>query len=123
MPPLAQIPNMQRVAIAALQQNFRVHALFDHVWRAPLAADERVVTQVPPEVITEMLGSAIDFPFSQYLEAVRIENENPAWPVAIGCAKRTHEDAIGAAVHSVRTAVSGAGGDGFGFNHFYDFWF
>src|ERR1700686_2286307 len=78
VPPLAQIPNMQRVTIAALQQNFGVHSLFDHVRRAPLAADERVISQVPPEVVTEILRSAIDFPLSQYVEALRIEDKNAA---------------------------------------------
>src|ERR1700730_10879604 len=123
VPPLAQITNMQRVTIAALQQNFGVHSLFDHVRRAPLAADERVVSQMPPEVITEILRSAIDFPLPQDVEAVRIEDENAARSVPIGRAKGAHEDAIGAAMHGVRTAVSGARGDGFGLNHLYDFWF
>src|ERR1700738_2166373 len=111
------------MTIAALQQNFGVHSLFDHVWRAPLAADERVVSQVPPEVITEILRTAIDFPLSQYVEAVRIENENAARSAPIGCAKRAHENAIGAAVHGVRTAVSRTCRDGLGLNHLYDFWF
>src|ERR1700686_3149851 len=123
MPPLAQIPNMQRVAVAALQQNFGVHSLFNHARGAPLAADERVESQMPPEVVTEILWSAIDFPLPQYVEAVRIEDENAAGPVPVWCPKRAYEDAVRATVHCVWTAVSGARRDGFGLNHLYDLWF
>src|ERR1700693_2381295 len=78
---------------------------------------------MPPEVVTEMLRPAIDLPLAQHVEAVRIENENAARPVAIGCAKRAHEDAIWTAMHGVWTAVARARCDGFGLNHLYDFWF
>ena len=40
MTPLEQIPDVQLVAVAATQQNFRIHSLLHHVGRSPFAGDE-----------------------------------------------------------------------------------
>src|SRR5439155_22400169 len=84
MPAAAQVPDMQLMPIAAGQQNLRIHSVLHHVRSAPLARDQRVEAEVPPEVVGECLGSAVDFPLAENIETVRIHHEQTAWAVAAG---------------------------------------
>ena len=60
-----QIPDMKRMAILAGKKQFPIHAVFHHGGSAPFARDHGVVTEVPPEIIREILRAAVDFPWSQ----------------------------------------------------------
>src|SRR5580704_8107352 len=118
---LAQIPHMQRMPVAALQENVRVDAVFHHARSSPLAGDHGVVTQVPPEVVRQILRATIDFPFSQNLKAVRIHDKNSARALTGSGAKRAAKNSLGTAMHGVRAAVAGAFGEDIRFNHLDDF--
>jgi hypothetical protein len=56
----AQVPDVQRVAVAAGQQRLGVEPLRDHAGRTPLARDHRVEAEVPPEVVVQVLRRRVD---------------------------------------------------------------
>src|SRR5882672_12198634 len=60
-----EIPEMQAVAISAAEQDFRNKAILECIGRAPFARHHRVVAEVPPAVITELLRPAVDLPSSE----------------------------------------------------------
>src|SRR6266446_1841364 len=108
MPPVAQVPDMNRVTVFVREQQLGDHAVFDHVRRSPFAGHRDVVAEMPPEIIRELLRPAIDFPSPEHLEALVIEQEYAARSVALGRAECADVDRIRTAMDCVRTAVSGA---------------
>ena len=108
---------MQRVAVLASQEQLRVHAALHHIRRAPLACDHRVVTEVPPEVVRQLLRSTILLPRPFDLECFGVEDEDAAGAVAVGVAQRVDVDAIRPAVRGVRAAIAGLANDFLGFDH------
>src|SRR5829696_7195784 len=115
-----EIPDMQRVAVLAAEKQLGNHAVLDHLRRAPLARDHRVVTEMPPEVIRQVLRSAIALPATLNLERLWIEHEDAAGAVAVSVAERVDVDAVGPAVHGVRTAVTGLPDDLLGLDHLHE---
>src|SRR3546814_19847336 len=55
--PPAQIPDMQLVAILAAKQQFGVEAVLAHVRLAPFSGDNGFVSEMPPQIVGEMLRS------------------------------------------------------------------
>src|SRR6185436_4956194 len=88
MTPLQQIPDMQPVAVAATQQNFRIHSVLHHAGRSPFAGDDGVESQVPPEVISKFLRATIQLPLPEDIEALVIHHENSAGTTAVGSSVR-----------------------------------
>jgi hypothetical protein len=78
MPATAQIPHVQPVAVAASHKYLGIQSPLDHVGCAPLAGDHGVVAQVPPEVVSEVLRTALDLPASQRLEGIVVHDEDAA---------------------------------------------
>ncbi len=117
---LRQIPNVQLVTVAALQQNFRIHALVHHVGRAPLAGDYGVEAQVPPEIVGQLLRAAVQFPLAHDVEAVLIHHEDSAGTVAVGRAEGARVNSLRPAMNRVRRGVAGARRQRFRLNHFDD---
>src|SRR5580704_5733378 len=108
MPPVAQIPDMNRMPILVAEQQFGHDAVFDHVRRAPFAGDGHVPSKMPPEILREPLRPAIDFPSSEHVEALVVEQEYSARPVAAWRAQRADVNRVGTAMHSMRPAVARA---------------
>src|SRR6266478_6940578 len=106
MPPVAKIPDMNRVPVFASEQQLRNHAIFDHVRRAPFAGDRDVVPEMPPEIIRELLRPAIHFPSPEHFEALVIEQEYSARSIAFGRAECADVDRIRPAMDRMRTAVT-----------------
>ena len=79
---IVEIPDVQRVAVPAGEEQLRVHAVLHHVRRAPLAGDHDVATEVPPEVVGEILGAALALPSAFDLEGLRIDHEDSTRTVA-----------------------------------------
>ncbi len=115
-----EIPEVQSTAIARTQKHFRNQAVFKGVRRAPFAGYERVISQVPPAVVGQLLRSAVDFPAPERLEAFRIQQKNPAGRATVGVPERSDIDAAWTAVHRVRTRIAGAAGNGLRFDHLDD---
>ena len=74
--------------------------------RAPLAGDHHVVPEVPPEVVGQLLRSAILLPLARDVEALVIHQEDAAGAVAVRRAERADVDGVRAAVDGVRAAVA-----------------
>src|SRR5918995_4897877 len=106
MTPAAQVPDVQLVTIAALQEYLGVEPALDHIRRAPLAGDHSVVAQVPPEVVGEVLRTPLDLPSSQRVEAFVVHDEDAARAISIGGTKSTHINALRAAMDGVGAAVA-----------------
>src|SRR5919202_98743 len=106
MAPAAQVPDVQLVTIAALQEYLGVEPALDHIRRAPLAGDHGVVAQVPPEVIGEVLRSPLYLPGPQRIEALVIHDEDASRPLPIGGTERAHVDALRPTVDGVGAAVA-----------------
>src|SRR5580704_16029825 len=107
MPPFPEIPPMESVAITTLEQNVWVQAILDHIGSAPLAGDHRVVTQMPPKVVGQILRSALDLPFPKNVETLGVHHEDATGPVPAGRSQRAPIDAVGAAMYGVRRRVTG----------------
>ena len=71
----------------------------------------RAEVEVPPEVVGELLRTAVGLPLALDREVVVVEQEHPAGAVALGVAERRHVDPVGPAVDGVRAAVAGLAGD------------
>ena len=98
-----QIPNMHLVAVSAGKKSFRIESVLDFVRSRPFTGDQCVMSEVPPEVVGQFLGSAIDFPASQNVKIEVIENENPTRTAAVRRAKGADVNAFRTAMDSVRT--------------------
>src|SRR2546422_10189353 len=105
---LGQVPDVQLMTVTALQQDVRVHAILDHLRRPPFAGDHRVVTEVPPEIVGQILWAAVELPATADLEAVVVDDEDAAGAVTGGGAEGADVDPIGAAVAGMRAAVAGS---------------
>ena len=108
---LGKVPDVELVTVTAGQQGLRDDSVLDHVRSAPLAGDRRVVTEVPPEVVSKLLRAAVQLPAALHREGVVVDDENTARPVSVGRAQRADVDSVGTAVDGVRAAVAGAIGD------------
>src|SRR5437763_609288 len=99
MTPLGQIPNVKLVAVSARQQNLRIHSLAHHVGSSPFAGEERIESEVPPEIVGEFLWAAFQFPLPQHLEGLVIHHENSAWTVPVRSPQRAHQNSVGTAMN------------------------
>ncbi len=94
-------------AVLARQQQLGVHPILDHVGRTPLAGDHGVVTQVPEEIVGQILRPAVLLPPALHLEGLMVEGEDAAGAVPIGGPEGIQVDPIGPAVHRVRRGIAG----------------
>ncbi len=112
-----EVPDVQLVAVLVAEQQLADEAVLDHVRRAPLRGDDGAEVQVPPEVVGQLLRSAVGLPLALDREVLVVEQEHAAGPVALRVAERGDVDAVGAAVDRVRAAVAGLAGDLLGLDH------
>src|SRR5260370_18661480 len=120
MTPLEQIPDVQLVAVAATQQNFRMSLVFHHAGRYTFAGDDGVESQVPPEVISKFLRAAIQLPLPEDIEALLIHHENSAGTAAVRSSQRADKDSVGTAMNRVRGCISRARGQRLRLNDLHD---
>src|SRR5450631_494684 len=105
----AKVPDMQLMSVAAREEGLWIQPVFDFVRSAPFAGNQRVMSEMPPEIISQFLGTAIDFPTAQNVEVEMIKNENPARTVSVGSPQSADVDTLRPAMDRVRTRVAGAG--------------
>src|SRR6266481_3338493 len=117
MAALAQVPDVEPMAVVAFDQALEAEPVLEHVGRAPFAADSDVVADVPPEVVSEKLRAAVDLPLAEHLEAFVIEQEDAAGTAAVRAAHGANVDRVGAAMERMRAAVAGTRGDFLGLDH------
>src|SRR5215204_1659285 len=105
-PPL-QVPEVEAVAVLAIEEQLGLHPGLDHARRTPLTADEGVVAEVPPEVVVQLLLAAVDLPATEHVEGVVIEHEDPTRSAAIRRTEGTDIDAVWSAVDGVPVGIAG----------------
>src|SRR4030095_2240493 len=123
MPAATQIPDMHLVSVFAAEEQIRLHSIFDHVRRAPFAAQHRIEPQMPPEIVMQKLRAPIHLPLTQDFERLTIEHENAPRAVAIGCSKGANVNAFRPTMNRVRTRIISACKNFFSLDHFHDLWF
>jgi hypothetical protein len=102
-PPFGEAPEVEVVAEPPSEQILGVEPVLDHRRRRPLGRDGDVVVQVPPDVVAEVLVSAVRFPTTGDLEGFVVDQRDAAGAIGAVCtAEIRHEDAAGAAVHRMR---------------------
>ena len=104
----AQVEEVDAVAVLLPEQQLADDPVLDHGRGAPLARHEDVVVEVPPEVVGEVLRTAVLLPRADDLEGVVVQQRDAAGPLI--AERRTQigdVDALGAAVRGVRPAVAG----------------
>src|SRR5262249_58056162 len=74
---------------------------------SPLAGDHGVMSQVPPEVVCQILRAAVRFPRSLDLEGFGIEKKDAARTFAISGTDGIHVHAVWPAVRGMGAAVAG----------------
>src|SRR5262245_19123739 len=102
-----EVPEMQAPAVFAAEQNFRNETVLERIGCAPFAGDHRVIAEMPPCVVAELLRSALDLPTAERLERLLIHDEDAAGCLAVLVSERGDVDAPGSAMDGVRARVSG----------------
>ena len=107
----AQVPEVDFVAVVVVHDMFQDRAVLEHIGGAPFAGHDHVQTDVPPEVVGEQLGAAVELPAAQRFESVVVDAQYAAGRSAIGRPNAVQVDGVGAAMHGMKAAVAGAGED------------
>ena len=115
---LMQVPEVQLATILALQQHLGDQAVLERLGRAPLAGHQRVMPEVPPHVIGQLLRAAVDLPAATHLEGLVVHEEHTAGGLARGVAQGGNVDALRSAVHGMRAGIPGPVGHLLRRNHF-----
>ena len=83
-----EVPEVQGVAVLPAEQQLGDQAVLDHRRGAPLAGDQRVLVEVPPGVVGEVLRAAVGLPGAQDVERGVVEQGDPARAVRRRAARR-----------------------------------
>src|SRR5438132_5203610 len=120
MPASTQIPDMHLMSIFAAEEKVRLQSVFDHIRRAPFAAQQRIETQMPPEIVMQKLWAPVHLPLTQDFERLTIEHENTAGAVTIGGSEGANVNAFRPTVNRMRTRIIRARKNFFRLDHFHD---
>ena len=108
---LVEVPEVQPASIFAAEQDLRNEPVLERVGRSPFAGHHRVVAEMPPEIIGELLRAPVHLPLAEHVEAFGIEQEYAARRLALGVSERVHIDSLGAAMDGVHARIPGLFGD------------
>jgi len=118
VPAPAQVPEVQLVAVLAAEQQLADHAVLDHRRGAPLAGHRDVLGDVPPQVVGQILRTAVDLPPAEHLERLVVQQRDTAGPLlAVRAAEAGQVDALRSTVEGVRPGVAGPLGQLLGLQH------
>jgi hypothetical protein len=79
--PGAKIPKMNPMTILVGEQIFRDDPVLELRWQPPLTCHHVIAWQVPPEIIVQVLGSAIDLPPAQDIKRLAVHDEHARWAI------------------------------------------
>ena len=116
---LAQVPEVDRVAVFVAEQILGDEAALELRRQAPFGTDHVVLRQVPPEIIVLVLLAAIHLVLADDLERLAIHDEDARRAVGAilaATAKARDIDALGAAMNGVGARIAGLGEQLFGFD-------
>ena len=96
---------MDPMAILVREQVLRHDPVFELWWQPPFTCHHVVARQVPPEIVVQVLGSAINLPAAKDVKRLAVHNEHARWPIgAILTAAAESAD-----VDAFRTTMNGVG--------------
>src|SRR5215467_14736447 len=107
MTTLVQVPDMNLVTVLAGQQQLWIDAIFYHIRSAPFGRNHRVVSQVPPQIVSQLLWAAILFPRPLQLKRVRIHQENASRAVSASRSECAPVDGVRSTMKCMRRRVAG----------------
>src|SRR5579871_2930424 len=96
---------MEPMAVLTLHQTLETEPVLEHVGRAPLRRHRDVITEMPPEVVTEILRSALNLPLAEHVETLMVEQEESARTAAAGRPHGAGIDRVGTAVNRMHPTV------------------
>src|SRR5262245_39339036 len=102
---------MQSAAVLGAEQNLRDQTVLKRIGRTPFTRHQRVVTQMPPSIIGQVLRTAIHLPLSAHLERLMVHEKNATGALTFAVTQGRYIDALGSAVHGVRSRITGPVGD------------
>src|SRR4051812_11620946 len=112
--PGTEIPEMDLMAVLVREQVFRNDAVLKLRRKAPLARHHVVARQVPPEIVVELLGAAVDFPAAEDIECLAVHDED-AWrsigTILPAAAERADIDALRTTMDGVWPRIAGLSED------------
>src|SRR6185369_13020346 len=83
MSPPPQIPKVEMPTVLAVEKQVRVQPVFDHVGSSPLACDHRIVAEMPPEIVSQILWPPVHLPLTEHIEGIVIKKEDSARSLTI----------------------------------------
>ena len=104
--PGPEIPEVDPMAILVREQVLRHDPVLELRRQPPLARHHVVARQVPPEVIVQVLGSAVDLPAAQDIERLAIHDEDARRAVLAAAAERADVYAFWAAMDRVGPGIT-----------------
>jgi hypothetical protein len=108
--PGAKIPEMDPMAILVREQIVRDDPVLELRRQPPFACHHVVARQVPPEIIVQVLWSAVDLPAAEDVKCLAVHDEHARWSIGAiltTAAERADVDAFRTAMDSVGSRVAG----------------
>src|ERR1700733_5136348 len=108
--PRAQLPEMEMVAVFVREQVFRNDAVLELRRQPPFARHHVVARQVPPEIVMQLLRSAVDLPTAEDLERFAIHDEDARGTVCAifaAATKRADVNPFRPTMNGMRPRVAG----------------
>src|SRR5258705_5557430 len=118
--PAAQIPEVKMSTVLAIKKELWHQPVFDHVRCAPLAGNHRIVSEVPPKIVSQKLWSTINFPLTQHLERIMIQKKHATRSFAFGISQTANIDSFRTTMNRVQPGITSPVKDFFGLNYLHD---
>src|SRR5690242_21848616 len=96
MASLVEVPDMNLVSVLASKEQLRIDAIFHHIRRAPFRRNHRVVPEMIPEGVRQLLGAAISLRLAFQLKRGGVHEDNAAGAVSSRRSERASVNAVGA---------------------------
>src|SRR5713226_8417627 len=106
--PGPEIPEVDPMAVLVREQILRHDPILELRRQPPFARHHVVTRQVPPEIIVQVLGAAVDLPAAQDIECLAVHDEDAGRPgsaVLATAAERADVYAFRTAMNRVRARV------------------
>src|SRR5262249_48963496 len=115
---------MNPMALRGGEDILRDDPVLELRWQPPFTCHHVIARQVPPEIIVQALGSAIDLPAAEDVKRFAVHDEYARWSIGAlltAAAKRADVDAFRTAMDRVGSRVTGLFEDFLGLNDLVNF--
>src|SRR5215510_2929127 len=108
--PRPEIPEVDAMAVLVCEQVLGHDSILELRRQPPLARHHVIAWQVPPEIVVQGLGSAINLPASEDVKVLAVHDEDARRSIGAGLTaapERADVDPVRTAMDSVRPRVAG----------------